>query len=128
MKNACMQASKHAVCVRRASSDCPQDARMHVYMQAYTCPHACLAWLVDTHQQVLLGDIVHLRERTAQRASLRVRIHVWEAHRAECLSDLRRRPVRVFVRVQLDDVLWLAAVALRQHLERLDWGVGRQLE
>jgi hypothetical protein len=63
------------------------------------------------HQQVLHWDVVPLPQCCAQPPRLWIGVDVGKGHAGERLRHLWRRPVRVFVRVQLDNVLRAAAVA-----------------
>lgn len=90
-----------------------------------TCADVCN---ITAHQQVFGGHAGGVGQRGAQLAALGVRVDVGERQGAERLAHFRRRPIRVLIGVQLDDVLRRAAQPLRQHLKRLDGRVGRQAE
>ena len=68
-----------------------------------------------------LGRRAHIRaQRRAQVTLLRIRVDVVERKGRQRLAHSRRGAIRVFVGVQLDDLLGPAAQLLAQHLEGQD--------
>lgn len=92
------------------------------------CPAAARTTASSAHQQVFRWDIVPLGQRLSQLPGLRVWVDVGEGHGAQSCQHLWRRPIRVFIRIQLHNILCFPPQPLGQDLKGLNGRVGLELE